>query len=259
MTYSLFFIFTYILPISLIVNLFYVHGLPSILQIFTSFALIVLLTGTAMSSTLHRYFSHSAYKTSRAFQLVLAIFSTFAYQGGPIWWASKHRRHHKHCDDPNDPHSVVQSNFFYAFVGWTMMKSEQHINTEFVGKFMTYPELVLVDKFWYIFPWSGWAISLLYLGYYNTCVLFIAPMLGCRLITLLFNVEYHTPNRNSIPGKCLALDTARFLGDCVGESGHAIHHIHPSEIVRQSLGPPYFDIPYYLYLKPLLLLGLIWT
>ncbi len=258
MPYSLFFIFTYIFPISLLSNVIYLYGLPTISQFFTSFWLIFVLTGTAMSATLHRYFSHSSYKTSRSFQFILALFSTLAYQGGPIWWASKHRRHHKHCDNPHDPHSVVQSNFFYAFVGWTMMKKEQVIDHEFVSKFMSYPELVLVNKFWYILPWTIWIVSYIYNGLYNTCVIFIAPMLGCRLVTLLFNVEYHTPDRNSTLGKCLALDTARFLGDCVGESGHARHHIHPSEIVRPSLGPPYFDLPYYLYLKPLLLIGLIW-
>ena len=258
MQYSTFFIFTYIFPITLLFSLFCVYGLPSILQVFTSFALIMVLTGTAMSATLHRYFSHSAYKTSRLFQCVLGLFSTLAYQGGPIWWASKHRRHHKHCDDPYDPHSVVQTNFFYSFVGWTIMKKEQPIDTEFVQKFMTFPELVLIDRFWYMIPWTIWTISYMYIGSYTTCVLFVAPMLGCRFITLLFNVEYHTPNRHSIPGKCLALDTARFLGDCVGESGHARHHIHPSELARPSLGIPYFDLPYYIYLKPLIYTGLIW-
>ena len=258
MKYSVFFIFTYILPLSLIISLFCLHGLPNITQIFMSFVNIFILTGTAMSATLHRYFSHNSYKTSRLFQFILSIFSTLAYQGGPIWWASKHRRHHKHCDDPYDPHSVVQTNFFYAFIGWTMMEYEQHIDIQFVEKLMKYPELLIVDKYWYLFPWTIWVVSYIYTGMYNTCVFFIAPMIGCRLVTLLFNVEYHTPNRNSVPGKCLALDTARFLGDCVGESAHARHHTHPAEIVRQSLGPPYFDIPYYMYLMPLQLLGLIW-
>ena len=41
----------------------------------------------------HRYFSHRAYKTSRAFQLVLAVLGCAATQKGPLWWAAHHRRH----------------------------------------------------------------------------------------------------------------------------------------------------------------------
>src|SRR5690242_2260914 len=48
----------------------------------------------------HRYFAHHSYKTSRAFQLGLAILGGTALQEGPLWWASVHRRHHKYADRP---------------------------------------------------------------------------------------------------------------------------------------------------------------
>jgi stearoyl-CoA desaturase (delta-9 desaturase) len=48
----------------------------------------------AITAGYHRYFAHRAYKTSRAFQLVLAVLGGTAMQQGPLWWASWHRHHH---------------------------------------------------------------------------------------------------------------------------------------------------------------------
>ncbi len=53
----------------------------------------------AITAFYHRYFSHRAYKTSRAFQFIIALLGVTATQKGPIWWASTHRHHHKHSDD----------------------------------------------------------------------------------------------------------------------------------------------------------------
>src|SRR5689334_20864882 len=44
----------------------------------------------------HRYFSHRTYKTSRAFQLGLAVLGCTSVQKGPLWWASHHRDHHRY-------------------------------------------------------------------------------------------------------------------------------------------------------------------
>ena len=50
----------------------------------------------------HRYFSHRAYKTSRAVQLVLAFGGGTAAQKGPLWWAGHHRNHHRYTDTEQD-------------------------------------------------------------------------------------------------------------------------------------------------------------
>ena len=48
----------------------------------------------AIGAGYHRYFSHRAYSTSRAFQFVLAVLSQTTMQKSVLWWASKHRHHH---------------------------------------------------------------------------------------------------------------------------------------------------------------------
>ena len=52
----------------------------------------------------HRYFSHRAFRTSRAFQLVLAVGAECTAQKGVLWWAGHHRDHHRFSDGPRDPH-----------------------------------------------------------------------------------------------------------------------------------------------------------
>lgn len=80
----------------------------------------------------HRFFSHAAFKTSRPWRFVLACTTLLGMQFGPIWWASKHRLHHKFCDGPKDPHSWKQSSFFYAWVGWFHGHKEQGIDVAYV-------------------------------------------------------------------------------------------------------------------------------
>ena len=38
----------------------------------------------------HRYFSHRSFKTSRAFQFVMALIATTSTQKGVLWWAANH-------------------------------------------------------------------------------------------------------------------------------------------------------------------------
>ena len=73
-----------------------------------------------------------------------------------------------------------------------------------------------------------------------------------NLITLLFNVEYH-PAHNPGKAQCKAVDNARFLSELVGESYHDDHHDYPRKAHRPGL-----DVPYWLMIKPLAALGLIW-
>ena len=53
----------------------------------------------------HRYFSHRAFRTGRAFQFVLALLGTLSVQKGVLWWAAHHRDHHRYSDGEKDVHS----------------------------------------------------------------------------------------------------------------------------------------------------------
>lgn len=251
-----FFSCTYAAPALAILCAFYWEGPPAWWQFVLSFTGIFSVTGLCMSVCLHRYFAHQAFKTSRFFQAVLACMGCCAFQGSPVWWASKHRRHHKHCDTPEDPHSVMQTNFKYAFFGWTMAPREQKIDAEYVRRLNSFPELRVIGELWFVPPllimWAAYRAF----GYYNMCLYSVVPMFGSRMVTLLFNVEYHPAQPAN--KKCQSVDYARFLADCVGESCHDHHHEYPQSIKRPSAGAPWLDLPFWIMCKPLLMLGVIW-
>jgi len=248
------FAITYILPVLAIADAVWQDGPPSFGQCFASGAVGFLLIGGPMSICLHRFFAHSAFSTTRSFRFFLAIVSTFAYQGGPLWWASKHRRHHKLCDAPGDPHSPAQLGFMRAFWGWTLDPAERSVDYDFVKHIGGCLELEMLEYIWFFFPVSAF-FAVRRCGPTPAALWVAAPLLVCRLVTLLFNVEFHREKKGD---SCAAVDVARFLGDLVGESAHGHHHIHPKTLRRPSLGPPWADLPYFIFVLPLLKVGLIW-
>ena len=71
-----------------------------------------------------------------------------AGQRGPLWWASTHRRHHKHCETPLDPHCPSLQGFWYSHCFWTMDRDNYPIRLAFVRDWLRqFPELLLVDAF----------------------------------------------------------------------------------------------------------------
>ena len=111
------------------------------LAVGTYFVRMVLVTGGY-----HRYFSHRAFKTSRAFQFLLALGAQSSLQKGVLWWAANHRFHHRHSDTSLDPHSVKQRGFLWAHVGWITAEDYDGTSLEVVGDLAKYPELRLLNR-----------------------------------------------------------------------------------------------------------------
>ena len=68
---------------------------------------VYLLSAFGVGVGLHRYFAHRSFQTSRGFQFVLCLLAGIAF-GDPVWFAGKHRLHHKHSDTTLDVHSPAQ-------------------------------------------------------------------------------------------------------------------------------------------------------
>ena len=101
----------------------------------------------ALTAGFHRYFSHRAFKTSRAFQFVLAWVGTSSAQLGPMWWAANHRHHHQHSDKVEDIHSPVVKSAFLAHIGWVMCRAYNSIQHHRIKDLSKYPELRFIDRF----------------------------------------------------------------------------------------------------------------
>src|SRR3954464_14791963 len=100
----------------------------------------------AIGAGYHRYFSHRAYSTSRAFQFVLAALAQSTAQKSVLWWAAKHRHHHLNSDTQLDVHSPRQRGFLFSHLGWIFYREHDATDLVKVGDLAVYPELMWLHR-----------------------------------------------------------------------------------------------------------------
>ena len=100
----------------------------------------------AITGFYHRYFSHRAFRAGRVVQFVFAALGASAAQRGPLWWASHHRHHHVHADEPEDSHSALRHGFAWSHVGWFMARENFATRDRLVRSLARYPELRFLDR-----------------------------------------------------------------------------------------------------------------
>jgi stearoyl-CoA desaturase (delta-9 desaturase) len=206
----------------------------------------------------HRYFSHRSFKTSRAFQLLLAVGAQTAGERGVIWWASHHRWHHKHSDTPRDVHSPRLRGFWYSHVGWVLSSAWNETDETMVKDLERFPELRFLNRgFMEVIPMAALGLAFLLLGGPHAFVwgFLVSSVLlwhGTFSINSLAHVlgrrRYETSDdsRNSL---LLALATT-------GEGWHNNHHRFPTS-ARQGIRWWEIDVTYYV-LWLLARLGIVW-
>ena len=193
----------------------------------------------------HRYFAHRSYKTSRAFQFVLACLGCSALQKGPLWWVGHHRHHHLHADS-----------FWWSHLGWILAPDHNETNWQAVRDWSRYPELRWLNRnHWIpaimlgglcflIGGWSGlvWGVAV------STVLSFHATFAINSLSHLVGGRRYATPDdsRNNL---LLALIT-------LGEGWHNNHH-HYQSSASQGFYWWEIDVTYYL-IKLLGFAGVVW-
>ena len=103
---------------------------------------------------------------------------------------------------------------------------------QFVDKRLLVPELFFLDKC-YLMPVALAFTYLEHVGFERPLIAYslLLPMLVCRLITLLFNVEYHPVSDTK---RCKSVDNPRLLALIVGESEHDLHHKSPAKSRRND-------------------------
>jgi stearoyl-CoA desaturase (Delta-9 desaturase) len=202
----------------------------------------------------HRYFSHRTFKTSRWFQLVLAIGATTTAQKGVLWWAAHHRRHHKLSDQPGDVHAP-RYGFWWSHVGWIVSPAFQRTDLARVKDLARYPELRFLNRFW-ILPVVAVAVALFAIGGPWALVwgFFVSQVMtwhGTFTINSLTHVigkrRYATPD-DSKNHWGLALLT-------LGEGWHNNHH-HYQSAARQGFRWWEIDVTWYI-LRGLAVVGLV--
>ena len=85
------------------------------------------VTGHGVTIGYHRLLALKSFVASRSLKLTLAAAGSMAFQGGPIGWVARYRRHHVFADAEQDPHSPHRfgggvggqlRGLWHAHVGW---------------------------------------------------------------------------------------------------------------------------------------------
>jgi stearoyl-CoA desaturase (Delta-9 desaturase) len=224
-----------------VVPFFAIHALAlAAFQVGASAELIALAAALyvvrmfAITAFYHRYLSHRTYRTSRAFQLLLALLAGSAAQRGPLWWTAHHRHHHAHADREADAHSPRRHGLLWSHTGWFLARENFRTRVELVPDWVRYPELRFLDRFDALaplalaaalhalggWPWLVWGFGVSTVALYHAT--FAVNSLAHRFGTRRY--ETRDDSRNNA---LIALAT-------LGEGWHNNHHRFPGR-ARQGV------------------------
>jgi stearoyl-CoA desaturase (delta-9 desaturase) len=204
----------------------------------------------------HRYFSHRAYATSRAFQFVLACLAQSTAQKSVLWWAAKHRHHHLFSDTPTDVHSPRHKGFMYSHVGWIFARRHDTTDLTKIADFACYPELMWLHRLEVVpavvlavlcFAVAGWPG--LVVGFFWSTVLVYHATFCINSLAHVHGRKRYVTGDDSRNNWLLAVVT-------MGEGWHNNHHAYQSS-VRQGFKWWEFDPSFYI-LWTLSRLGIVW-
>jgi stearoyl-CoA desaturase (delta-9 desaturase) len=184
----------------------------------------------AITGGYHRYFAHRSYKMNRVAQFLLAFLGTCSAQKGVLWWASNHRFHHKHSDEPIDLHSPIQHGFWWAHVGWFLSDKHEETRWDQIQDLSKYPELRFLNKYHLLppviygtamflaFGWAGFAW-----GFLLSTVLLWHGTFTINSLSHVYGSRRYETRDTSKNNFWLALVT-------MGEGWHNNHHTYMSSV-----------------------------
>jgi stearoyl-CoA desaturase (delta-9 desaturase) len=195
----------------------------------------------------HRLLTHRGYKTPKWVEYCLAVCATLALEGGPIFWVSTHRVHHKHSDKAGDPHTPNDGTW-WSHAGWIMHGESLHQDVALANRYA--PDLakdrfyVLLSKYHYV-PMIVLGLILLAVGGWSMVFwgIFLRTTLGLHATWLVNSATHLWGSRrfetrdDSRNNWWVALLTG-------GEGWHNNHHAHPVS-ARHGLKWYEFDPNYY--------------
>ncbi len=204
----------------------------------------------------HRYFSHRSFKTSRAFQFVMAFVATMSVQKGVLWWAANHRHHHRYSDTEEDLHSPSLFGFWWSHVGWILSDKYDATRVDLIRDFHKYPELRWLNRYHLVPPVilatslfliGGW--GMLVWGFFISTVILWHSSFTVNSLSHVFGSRRYATSDTSKNNVFLALLT-------MGEGWHNNHH-HYMAAARQGFFWWEVDVTYYL-LKVLSWFRIVW-
>ncbi len=125
------------------------------------------LTGFGVTVGFHRLFTHRSFKTGRTLRFALGALGSAAIEGPLIEWVSNHRKHHRHSDEAEDPHSPhhhgrglvgALRGLGHAHVGWILAGDAASTPEVYVKDLLADPVARTVDGLFVLWLLAGLAL-----------------------------------------------------------------------------------------------------
>lgn len=97
----------------------------------------------------HRLLCHRSFKVSPLLARIIVVLGTLSWQGSPILWVGKHRLHHRHADQPADPHSP-RHGLLWSHMLWVLMRADEDAERAFARDLMRDPFMRWIDRYHYL-------------------------------------------------------------------------------------------------------------
>lgn len=187
-----------------------------------------LTIGLGIACGFHRLASHRSLRVPKWLEYVLIFCGTLAGQGGVIGWVGYHRLHHRHTDQPLDPHDSTRG-FWWCHISWLMheVPSRREL-TPVIRDIVDDPFYQFCHKY-YIALQFGLALLLFALGGLPFVVwgIFVRLFVGfhstCSVNSACHMVGYRSHPTTDQSTNCWWVALLTF-----GEGWHNNHHAYPA-------------------------------
>ncbi len=219
------------------------------------FAVIYPIQCIGVGVSMHRYFAHRCFKTSRGFQFVLALMASSVF-GDPVRFAGKHRLHHRYSDSVNDTHTPLKG-FWSCWFGSLLDNgyTDEEL-VEVARDLKKYPEMMLLHRFWLVPGLLLCVVAFLIGGVSGVA---IGVLLGSALLmnqASMVNYFCHKYGKRRFDTADRSTNNALVAILSYGEGWHNNHHQYPT---TAKAGFYWWEIDMYYWVIYLFAkLGLVW-
>lgn len=198
------------------------------------FVFYTLASSFSINLGYHRLFSHAAFRAAWPIRLFVLFFGGAAFQKSAMGWAGLHRLHHRYTDTDRDPYDIKRG-FFYAHVGWILIKAPRRDLSYLVRDLERDPMVAHQDRHYKLWSHlSGFVIPLLlgaWIGGWMYAILFPVSARIFLVLNSVFciNSISHTVGSQTYDRKSSARD--HWLGVILtnGDGYHNYHHRFPRD------------------------------
>ncbi|KAJ5710320.1 hypothetical protein N7488_004476 [Penicillium malachiteum] len=183
----------------------------------------------------HRLWSHQSYNASWPLRLYLAIFGAAAMEGPILWWARKHRAHHRYTDTEEDPYNAKEG-LLHSHLLWMIIKQPKR--TRFIDSSDLEADPIVrwqCKHFPALAILMGWVFPIAIIGvFFNDWVGgfvygAIMKMVYVHHSTFSINSLAHSLGERPYDDRATPCDSLFAALITMGEGYHNFHHTFPCD------------------------------